>query len=168
MRMFPTKFISKCRVSLRIWNTDCLFLYVFPVVHREQKKAKLQSLCQVFKIIIFFLESAVNLIYKNRVLDSRNDRNHHLKKNSTIPIRIINVFPITVFRQIPVSLKVKPWKIWEFKGMKDKAYLLLRVEIHSFSLMEKEVPEQLIESELCFKFMFLFKYQEQNLMLSKS
>lgn len=52
--------------------------------------------------------------------------------------------------------------------MKDKVYLLVRVKIHSFSLMEKGVPEQLVEFELCFKFTFLFKYQQQNLMLSKS
>lgn len=52
--------------------------------------------------------------------------------------------------------------------MKEGVYLLLRVEFHSFYLMEKGVREQFIESELCFKFTFLFKYQQQTLLLSKS
>lgn len=46
-------------------------------------------------------------------------------------------------------------------------YLLLRVEFDSFYLMAKGVPEHLIESEPCFKFTLLFKYQQQNSVLSK-
>lgn len=100
--MFPTSFISKCCISLRKENADWLFLYAmqaFHVAHGwKKKKAKLHKFCQALKIVVFFVKPTINLIYKNRVLGSRNYKNHNLQKNPAIPVRKSNIFPISAFR----------------------------------------------------------------------
>lgn len=66
----------------------------------QKQSARPQKLkkSQVLKIVVFFLKPTINLIYKNRVLGSRNYKNHNSQKNPAIPVRKSNIFPISAFR----------------------------------------------------------------------